>query len=285
MNWQQAFHVAHVHFTVSSNDAESTHIIQPLLALYATSSNAGTLHFQFNKTGNQITLSLNEQALWSGTDAGEVVAGFEVHLYTRILEQLAPELISLHAAAIRIQNHACLFAGVSGAGKSSTCTQALLAGHAYLSDEFSLLSEDSMVQPFPRPLQWGKTEHPAFTHETMLASGLFKQAEFIFPDTQGKRITNLLWLPERVCHEAMPIRWLIFPRYDETATTPAITRIRRGEALMELPQHLHHRNRPDIMLQQLNQRLPPDTQFYRCRFSNIQNAWAALSTQVFNQAC
>ncbi|MES0371040.1 MAG: hypothetical protein ABUK11_02070 [Mariprofundaceae bacterium] len=223
---------------------------------------------------------MNNEELWRSDNPGEITAAFEVHFYSRIVQKLVPKLASIHAASIGIDNQACIFAGISDAGKSSMCTKAVLEGSHYLSDEFSLLNETGEIEPFPRPLQWGKEQHPAFTHEMMAQSGI-KQASFQFPDTEGNTISSLLWLPEKIQHAPLPLRWVIFPRFDASVSTSELTTIRRGEALMELPQHLHQQQRADIMLQMLNQRIPKNVTFHRIRFSNAHEAWELLKDTLF----
>lgn len=274
------FSVGHIVVDIESEHPDCSRDLAAIVSLYPMTSAKPDITFSITTHNTHIHLFINGKHQWGGNDAGEVVAGFEVFLYTHIVETLTPKLESLHAASIAIGNKACLFAGISDAGKSSLCTKAILSGCKYLSDEFSLLSEQGTITAFPRPLQWGKEEHPAFSRAEMQTSPLLNHATFQFPDTKGKIIKTLLWLPQRVQYTPLPLQWVIFPRYQASAKPAELTPIRRGEALMELPQHLHHRQRPDIMLKMLNKRIPDDVLFYRLKFSDVHAAWNTLHQQV-----
>lgn len=278
--WQRTFGVGNISVRVESDQRHCSHDIQAIISLYPDSTTKPSLTFSI-KQHQGISLTVNDKELWQSSDPGEITAAFEMHLYNQIVHKLVPELASIHSASIGIHDQACIFAGISDAGKSSMCTKAVLEGSHYLSDEFALLNEAGEIEPFPRPLQWGKEQHPAFTHEMMAKSGI-EQTSFQFPDTEGNTISSLLWLPEKVQHTPLPLRWVIFPRFDASALTPELTTIRRGEALMELPQHLHHQQRADIMLQMLNQRIPKSVTFHRIRFSDVHEAWKLLKASLFS---
>lgn len=277
--WRHTFGVGHIAVGLESEHPQCAKDLEAMTSLFADSEKKPVLTFSI-RCDDRIHLSLNGEELWAGSDPGEITAAFEVHLYVSIVHKLVPELASIHAACVGIHDQACVFAGVSDAGKSSMCTKTLLEGCAYLSDEFSLLTDTGKIEPFPRPLQWGKEEHPAFTHPMMFDADM-KQASFKFPDRDGNMVTALLWLPKHVMHKPLPLRWIIFPRYDASIESPELTTIRRGEALMELPQHLHQQQRADIMLQMLNQRIPMDASFHRIRFNNVHKAWELLNRSLF----
>jgi len=274
------FCVGHIVVDIESEHPDCSRDLAAIVSLYQSTTAKPNIRFAITTHDEHIYLFINNKHQWAGNDAGEVVAGFEVFLYTHIVETLLPELESLHAASIAIDGKACLFAGISDAGKSSLCTKAILNSCKYLSDEFSLLSEQGTITAFPRPLQWGKEQHPAFSRLEMQASSLLKHATFQFPDTQGKIIKTLLWLPQRVEYTPLPLQWVVLPRYQADAQPAELTNIRRGEALMELPQHLHHRQRPDIMLKMLNKRIPNNVLFYRLKFSDVHAAWHTLNQQI-----
>jgi hypothetical protein len=276
MPWEHTFRIGHVAIRVVSDHAACSEIIYPLLNLYTATEAEPDIRFVVRSSHEAIELSVNDEPLWSGSDTGEIAAAFEVHLYTRIMQHLVPAYTSIHASAIRMDDRACLFVGESGAGKSSLCTKAVLTGHAYLSDEFALLDDAGFIEPFPRPLQWGKTRHPAFSHRIMLADGRVSKAMFKFPDRHGKIVRNLLWLPENIVRASLPLGWVVLCRYQASALPAELLPIRRGEALMELPRHLHFQEPPEIMLKTLNHRLPDATVFFRLVFSDVHAAWDML---------
>jgi len=272
--WRRKLGVGGITIEILSECRECSRDIQSITALYPDSAEESDLLFSIKQNKN-ISLKVDDEQLWKGTDSGEITAAFEVHFYTRIVQKLTPELSSIHSACVGVHGNAWMFAGVSDAGKSSICTKALLEGCSYLSDEFSLLNEAGEIEPFPRPLQWGKEEHPAFPH-AMMKDANIKKTSFQFPDAEGKTVTALLWLPEKIQRKPLPLHRLIFPRFDASFEIPELQSIRRGEALMELPQHLHYQQRADIMLKTLNHRIPKDVEFYRLYFADIHEAWTLL---------
>lgn len=282
MRWQHRFTVAGFTVAIESNCPDTTPIIRDLTALYEPAATDAHATFTILREANQITLRLNNRILWRGSDAGEIAAGFEVHLYRQLITAVSPLQCSIHAASLMIGNGVSLFAGESGAGKSSIATKAVLEGCPYLSDEFALLGEDGRITPFPRPLQWGKQRHPAFTHQQMLASGRVKKSGFSFTAHGGGTIHALHWLPHTVIHQPQPLRHIVLHQFDKAATTPEITPIRRSEALMTLQNHLHHRQQPDLMLKTLNRRIGADVSFFRFRYGDIHRAWPLLIKKLEN---
>jgi len=223
---------------------------------------------------------LDDESLWQGKDAGEVVAAFEYEFYNRVISALYPPLISLHASTVSINGTCITCAGISGAGKSSLCTEALLHGAAYFSDEFTLLDVTGRIVPFPRPLQWGSEEHPAFSHETMLASGLFHKASYRFPDRSGNTVTSLLWHPEHLAKAPEPMCIVLLPQYDATSSTATLTGLRRSQSIMELAAHVHHNLPPTERIRRLHEQIPDQTAFYRLSFSDVHAAWEQVETLI-----
>ncbi len=276
--WRRVFRVGGVVVAVDSALPACSAMLEPLCRLYGDCTEVPVLHFWIRPHDGKIRLGFHDEILWQGVDAGEIVAGFEVHLYRQLLAAMAPGVLSLHAGSVAVGSKACLLPADSGSGKSSLVTAAVLDSAAYLSDEFALLSTDGYVLPFPRPLQWGKLRHPAFRHAEMLATGRLAKAMFRFPDRHGKTIRNLLWLPAHVRHTPADVAIVALPHYRRDAPDAEIVPIRRGEALMELPRHLHHQLSPAAMLRELNARLPATTRFCRLSFSDARAAWQALKT-------
>jgi len=278
--WQRTFGVGNIAVRIKSDQPHCSNDIRSIISLFPDTAIEPALTFSILRN-QRITLSVNGEELWQSDIAGEITAAFEVHLYSRIVHELVPELASIHAASIGIEGQAHIFAGVSDAGKSSLCTKAVIEGCSYLSDEFALLNQSGEIEPFPRPLQWGKEQHPAFTHAMMAEAGI-KKASFEFPDREGNSVSALLWLPGNIQHTPLPLHRVIFPRFDASLTSPELTTIRRGEALMELPQHLHQQQRADIMLRMLNHRIPKGTTFHRLHFSDVHEAWKLLKRSLFS---
>lgn len=85
-------------------------------------------------------------------DIGDLLFHLDRDL-TVALQQRRPDLLFLHAAALEHGGRACLLAGESGHGKSTTSWGLLHHGFRYLSDELSPIDLDSLqVLPFARAL-------------------------------------------------------------------------------------------------------------------------------------
>ena len=279
VDWQGSFSIANQRIEVAGNSQRYVVDVEKFISMYAPSKPLlEPLCFDFLSNGEQQYLIVDgQQELWHGQDAQEIVAAFEIQLYTQVLQRIFPHYLSLHAGCVSQGDETWLFAGQSGAGKSSVTTAALLAGWHYLTDEFSLLDAQGKIHPMPRPMQWDTPEHPAFPHTMMLQSGKFEREFFTFLDYQQQEVCLQLWLPKVVEHQAKPLTRLIFPRFDAAASKVEVTPLRRSEALMELPQHLHQQMVPSERMKMLNQRLPRDLLFYRMVFSDVHEAWSALN--------
>ncbi len=251
--------------------------INSLCALYErTDGPSPVLHFLISNEGGAIRLDCNGRMLWRGHDAGEIAAAFEYHLYCHVARMLAEYFVSLHASALATGGRAILFAGTSGAGKSSLATQGLLTGMGYLSDEFALLDTDSLVHPFPRPLQWGKTRHPAFRHGQLLASGLFRKTGYSFPSREGTCIRSLLWLPQRVVRQPQAIHALVLPRFSRQCVSADLHPLHRSQAIMILAHEIHQLGAGRQAIQLLHERLPPALPVFGLRYGDVSQAWSVL---------
>jgi hypothetical protein len=221
--------------------------------------------------------------LWSSLDDREVSAALEIHFYSQLVQYLYQEknILSIHAAVLGVGHQAVMFAGESGAGKSSMCTAGLLSKASYLSDEFTLLAGDGQVYPFPRPMQWEHKEHPAFDREEIERTGFIAADYFDFPDTEGATVRCHLWHPAHVQRQLLPLKIIVLHQYDADLNKPKLTPIPRHEALLELPQHLHIQAGMAKDLPLLNQRIDQDCVFYRLRFPDVFAAWQLLENEVF----
>jgi len=272
--WRRCLSIAHLDVCIECHAPACIQGLSDLTALFPVSDKPTTdMLFSIKPSDNMIELSLAGERLWKSEDAGEIVAAFEYEFYNRTIGTLYPPLISLHAGTISINGTCITCAGISGAGKSSLCTKALLSGATYFSDEFTLLDEAGQIMPFPRPLQWGSEKHPAFSHETMLKSGLFTKASYRFPDRAGNTVTSLIWHPEHLAHAPEPMCIVLLPQYDATTLAPTLTELRRSQGIMELAAHVHHNLPPNERIRLLHTRIADHAVFYRLIFSNVHAAW------------
>ncbi|MDX8413952.1 MAG: hypothetical protein R8J85_07675 [Mariprofundales bacterium] len=250
----------------------------PLLALYPRT--APPRHIDIAFVGSQEengcwSMRCNGDLLWQDSNIGNTVAALELALYRRVIANITSKLCSIHAAAICIDQQAIICAGVSGAGKSSLCTQALLAGAHYLSDEFALLATDGNIHPFPRPLQWEKLTHPAFTRETMTQSELFDRGEYQFSDPNGTTQRSQLWLPRQLQRAPVPLKMVILPRFSAECAT-IITPIARSSAIMQLADLIQQPGNTRHQIQMLHCRVPADCTIYSLQFGCVNDAWRAI---------
>jgi len=276
MQWQSTFHIADICFEIRANTDLCRSEMQSIISLYEPSPATPDTVFTFEKQNDTFTLSADGETLWQSQDSRDFPPAFEIHLYRLAVEQMAPRLLSLHASAVCVHDRACIFAGVSGAGKSSICTAALLKSAGYLTDEFTLLDSKGMVHPFPRPLQWDSIDHPAFTQSDLLKDDLFSKSLYSFPDPDGNIVTSHLWLPAHLQHQALEAAWVVLPQYDADAPAAELLPLRRSEGLMQLPQHLQQHLSPAESLKELNRRIPNSVEFFSVRFSDVHAAWEAV---------
>jgi len=231
----------------------------PLFALYPRVERTIKSDIRFvgsQEKDNRWSIHCNHELLWQDNNIGNIIAALELALYRRVLAAIAPELYSIHAASICVDGQVIVCAGISGAGKSSLCTQALLSKAYYLSDEFALLAEDGNIHPFPRPLQWEHLHHPGFNHNTMLQSGLFGREEYQFSDHNGTIKVSQLWLPRQLRRTPARLHMLILPQFVSGSTTK-ITPIARSTESCSLPTCYNSRVKQTIRSKHCTIAYPP----------------------------
>ena len=281
MYWQKTFEVAGIKVLVESDAVTCLESLQAVTKLYHEIEACSDVDvtFSIRVDGDCLSLVLNdEKVLWTCLDARDIPPALEIHIYYQVLERTYPTYLALHAACVRFGDIACVFAGISGAGKSSICTAALLTGASYFTDEFTLVGASGDVYPFPRPLQWDEVTHPAFSHQSMLASGAFSQYALNFVDATTHQIsTSNYWLPENIQTNSVPLKAFVLPEYGAHYPNAMITPLRRSEVLMALPEHVHIHFPDSSDIHQANQRIPKDCKFYRVQFSDVHEAWKLVA--------
>ena len=287
MNQQQlSFRIGHIGIRVKCEAAACLEAIHALCALYEpVKTTKPALDFRIFSDAGKLVLICSSDSIWKSDDAGEIAAAFELSLYRKVADSWGTQILSLHAAAVAACGRAIIFSGTSGSGKSSMATKMLLEGLEYLSDEFALLDNSGRVHPFPRPLQWGKIRHPAFTHSQMLESGHFRKNSYSFPDHSGKILTSLLWLPERVVRKPLPTHALILPRFIGRGEKTLLEPIRRSQALMELAPEVHQQFPATDSIRLLHEYLPDDLPIFRLHYGDVSAAWRALKQEDLIPSC
>ncbi|OIQ00985.1 MAG: hypothetical protein AUK35_00935 [Zetaproteobacteria bacterium CG2_30_46_52] len=286
MAWLQQCRIANIVVQVGSDSAACQQDMGKFLCLYeVVSGEIPQLKFEVLLSDDvyrfvAVDADGEQELLWQSDDEREISAALEIHFYRKTIEYLDKDMASIHAALLHVNGKACMFAGVSGAGKSSICTAGLLAGADYFSDEFALLAKDGWVYPFPRPMQWEFTEHPAFERQTIIDSGLISADYFDFPDAQGVETRCHLWHPKNIQRKPLPLTHVVLHQYRADLTAPELLEIPRHEALMALPEHLHIQRGMALDLPMLNKRLNKDCKFYRLTFPNVIAAWELIEAEI-----
>ncbi len=232
------------------------------------------IHYRFTNT----ELWRDQQCLWRSDSFGDLLACFELDLYRQSIDRCLPRLLPFHAASIAWQQQGLLFAGHSGAGKSSLCTAALVDGAAYLSDEFTLLDEQGQLIPFARPLQWDGQQHPAFNDTDMRSC--CRASSYTFKHANKQSNTSFLWHPIKQQTQAIASYALIFPHYDPQQSKAQIEAIPHSMALIHLASHRLGRQQTADCIHALQQRLRKPWQAYRLSFAHVKQAWQQLRQQL-----
>ncbi len=224
-------------------------------------------------------VTLNGEPMWRDREPGNIIAAIELELYRRTVSNAYPLLRSLHAAAVVWHGEAVAFAGISGAGKSSLCTAALLDGADYLSDEFLLLDGSGTAHPFPRPLQWESLDHPAFPRNRMEQSGLFDRGEYRFEDADGEKRTSQLWLPRRVARAPRKLTHLIFPRFTAGADTE-LAPLTRSAAIVQLAGLRQQSGETAEWIHELHRRVSGNCRFHTLHFGHASDGWRCVRARL-----
>jgi hypothetical protein len=97
-------------------------------------------------------LSFPGESAQIAEDVGDLLFLLEKNIIVK-LQKRRPDLLFLHAAALDWRGKACLLAGESGAGKSTTAWALLHHDFRYLSDELSPIDVDTLrVHAYPHAL-------------------------------------------------------------------------------------------------------------------------------------
>ncbi len=290
MAWLYQYRIAKVVVQVDSDSHVCEHDMQKFLCLYEQVQGLKPdLTFRVLETKTLYKFVLlrehgQEEILWTSRDATEISAALEIHLYGQLVRLLdSRDIVSIHSAALNIDGCAVMFAGVSGAGKSSICTAGLLDGAAYLSDEFTLLDEQGLAHPFPRPMQWEHPTHPVFDRKVLVSSGYFDADYLVFPAATGETARCDLWHPRHVQRETLPLVAIVLHQYKEGVMGVKIQEIPRHEALVDMLKHLHIQHGLSKDLPRLNQRISSTCKFYRLYFSDVQQAWVNVKNRILQQ--
>ena len=139
------------------------------------------------------------------------------------LQRKCPDLLFLHSAALDWRGKACLLAGESGAGKSTTTWALLHHDFRYLSDELSPIDVDTLqVQAYPHALCL--KEPPAAPYA--LPGNVLHLGRTIHVPTDT--------MPGAVVREARPLAALFLLKYSPGLRAPSLRAMDAAEASAHL---------------------------------------------------
>jgi hypothetical protein len=132
------------------DDVGANDIVDLLLAAYPDTSRPPALAFHL-RGGAAPALSCAGVYVTPVETVADVVPLFEVDLYHALVEHARPGWL-LHAATLERDGRALVFAGPSGAGKT-TLTLALVArGWRFVTEEITVIDRDATVTGLARPI-------------------------------------------------------------------------------------------------------------------------------------
>lgn len=155
------------------------------------------------------------EVLWSEGLLEDLVAGFEQRLYGVAMARHRRRFAVFHAAALVSNRGAVVFAGCSGAGKSSLALAAVRRGWRYFSDEF-VVTDGRMLWGWPRAIRFDPPSPDAKRPDYLADLPLDPDAL----ECDWKRRPPFFAVPERSLERApWPAREVHFVRVERGADT------------------------------------------------------------------
>ncbi len=143
-------------------------------------------------------------------------------------------LVPLHASAVVVQDHAVLFAGAGGAGKSSIAAAFAILGYPVLSDDIVVMSDSGgcvLAHPsHARLSMWPDSASSLFATESLPAHS----------PIYAKRRLDLLEHGFRFHEGPLPVGMIcVLATRDASSRRPVIRALRPQTALMKLVSHTY----------------------------------------------
>ena len=182
------------------------------------------LHYHVERSGQSpgFVLSRQGESAQIADDAGDLLFLLEKDLVVE-LQRKRPDLLFLHSAALDWKGKACLLAGESGAGKSTTTWALLHHDFRYLSDELSPIDVDTLqVHAYPHALCL--KEPPAAPYA--LPGDVLHLGRTIHVPTGT--------MPETVVREARPLAALFLLKYSPGLRASTLRAMDAAEASAHL---------------------------------------------------
>lgn len=233
------FRIGDVDVCVQSDLAE---VVEDLAVLYGGCSQDGptgngpAIRMEVRRSkrslfgGSEYVVSGDGEPLWSTRRRCEVLPYVEWGINWRLIAT-RPEYLQLHAATLSCAGQGLLLAGESGFGKSTLAAALMARGWSYLSDEFALIEPGTLqLHPFPKALciksgSFGLVERLdlPLRRRRHYVKALKGRVGYVSPHEAGPNVVA----------DPCPVRWIVFPRYDE-GQEPQLYPISRAQAAMSL---------------------------------------------------
>ena len=143
-----------------------------------------------------------------------------------------PVNLLLHSGAVSRNGQGIILPADSGSGKSTLTLALMQRGYHYLSDEFAAVDPESgELQPFPKPLSIKNTQ--------VFPELAAQQELWLGPESNEKTRELPVWFghPEDLRPGCLggpvPVRYIIFPRYDAEAQ-PGLEPLSAGQGMQRL---------------------------------------------------
>jgi hypothetical protein len=182
------------------------------------------LHYHVGRSSQSpgFVLSRPGESAQIANDAGDLLFLLEKDLVVA-LQRKRPDLLFLHSAALDWRGKACLLAGESGAGKSTTAWALLHHDFRYLSDELSPIDVDTLqVQAYPHALC---LKQPPATPYALPGDVLHLRRTIHVPTGA---------MPGSVVREARPLAALFLLKYSPERREPTLRAMQAAEASAHL---------------------------------------------------
>jgi len=182
------------------------------------------LHYHVGRSGQPpgFALSRPGESTQIADDAGDLLFLLEKDLVVA-LQRKRPDLLFLHSAALDWSGKACLLAGESGAGKSTTAWALLHHDFRYLSDELSPIDVDTLqVQAYPHALCLKQPPAPPYA---LPADALHLRRTIHVPTGT---------MPGIVVREPRPLAALFLLKYSPELRAPSLRAMNAAEASAHL---------------------------------------------------
>ncbi|HEY6077662.1 MAG TPA: hypothetical protein VIW29_02600 [Polyangiaceae bacterium] len=203
-----------------ADDLPFRDVVDALLASYPRVDDVPQLQYRLRR-GVLSRSDVNDQTV---VEASDLAPLFELDLYRQIVQRAAPGWL-LHAAAVAVEGGALVFAGPSGAGKTTLALALAARGDRLLTEEIVWIGSDGTVRGLPRalhvreratlPAGWRTVAYP------IRASSVMASQWLIVPE------------PGALQHEALPLRALVRLTHGPDRTG-GLTRLSGGDALLRL---------------------------------------------------